>query len=308
MVILITYLRKFACIAATGAIMMYGSEILFWSVPPVGLSALDLGVTWLAYTLSAYGFLVALAYFKVSNWRGLFLCGAIYGWVVEGVIAGQMYLAFPVQLVWTPLAWHGLIVALGIFWLPRISLSWRLGKQIWLYCALGLGFGLWAMWWPLERQPMPGFSEIIAYLVGLSLVPIAAQLVIDRWGTSLLAVSKRESIAVGSLLSILWLIRAGLTLQLTVLAFPVLAGLTLWALRHQPQGVILIQRWVEVPANPARHFLFLIVPVMACMLAFAAWSLSLVPPTNMAIYAVTTGISALIYLDCLRRALKTSRS
>jgi hypothetical protein len=298
-----TYLKKLATLAGVGAILMYGSEMLFWSVPSVDLSVLDLLFTWLAYTLCAYAFLTLMLVFKVAHWRGIFVCGAIFGWLNEGVVSDTMYQNFPVQLAWTALAWHALIVALLIFWLSRITVAWRLQSQIALCALLGLGFGVWAMWWPLERQPMPGIIASQAYLTGLAFVPIGSQLTINRWGFTLLSCSRLEQILLAALFGGLWIIRAGLLLQWTVLSFPVLIGVALWMLRNQPEGKPMLEKWVATQAHPTRHILFMIVPITATIVMWTTWYMSFTPPTNIPIYILTITISVLLYFDCLRRTV-----
>ena len=52
---------------------------------------------------------------------GVILVGALYGWLVEGVVAATVYGPLPVSLVWTGVAWHGLLTV-GVGWwilLPR---------------------------------------------------------------------------------------------------------------------------------------------------------------------------------------------
>ncbi len=289
-------------VAATGAIMMYGSEMLFWSVPPDNSSATDLAVTWLAYSLCAYAFLALLVRYQVSTLHGLFLCGAIYGWLVEGVIVEEMYLSFPFQLAWTPLAWHALITALLIFWLWRLSAGWDTKRQIALLLAMGAGFGLWAMWWPAERQPMPGAAASVLYLLGLAAFPVIAQWLIDRYGKSLLAISKTEFLVVSGIFAAFWLMRFAAAPRWEMLTFPLLIAIALWALGRQPPGPPLLTRWVELPPRPLRHALFLLVPLIASAIAWTAWTLGFAPPTNIAIATVTMALSLGLFANAIRRA------
>ena len=282
--------------------MMYGSEVLFWSVPPQNVSAQDLGFTWLAYSLSTYVFLALLVQFRITAWYGLFLCGAVYGWLIEGVIVGEMYKSFPVQLAWTPLAWHMLLTVFVVFWLPRTLAVASLIRQLLTLLAMGVGFGIWALWWPIERQPIPEPTQVFTYLVGLAVFPIAAQFALDRWGVSLLAISRWEGIAVSSLLGALWLVQAAVTLRPEMLALPVLVGITLAALRHQPDGVLLLEQWLQKPVQPMRHHFFAAVPVLVWAMSTVAWAIEYYPPTNTVIFFVTTPLSVLVYMECLRRA------
>lgn len=296
---------RLACISAVGAIMMYGSEILFWSVPPANTTAQELALTWMAYSLCSAVFVGLLARFRVSDWRGLFLCGSIFGWLVEGVIVGEMYQEFPYQLIWTPLAWHALITALGMFWLVRVSAEWTVRAQIVFVAVMGLYFGLWALWWPIERQPMPGMVESVFYLIGLAAFPVAAQFVIDRWGWSLLDMTRAELGIAAFALAGIWLTQVHAAPKWLHLTLPMLLALTLWMLERQPAGPPMKQRWVAVRASPVRHGLFMIMPAITCLTACIGWSLGFAPPSNEAVFLLTVAASALIYLDCLRRAWRS---
>jgi hypothetical protein len=293
---------RFLCVAATGAIMMYGSEMLFWSVPPDDSSATGLAVTWLAYSLCAYAFLALLVRYQVSSLHGLFLCGAIYGWLIEGVIVEEMYLSFPFQLAWTPLAWHALITAPLLFWLSRLSAAWPATRQVALLVAMGMGFGLWAMWWPAERQPMPGPAVSLLYLVGLAAFPVAAQWLIDRYGKSLLAISTTEFYVVFAIFAALWLMRFAAAPRWEMLTCPLLIAIALWALGRQPPGPPLLPHWLEPPPQPLRHALFLAVPLIAAAIASTTWTLGFAPPTNIAVATVTVALSLGLFANALRRA------
>lgn len=295
-------LTRLLSIAATGAIMMYGSEMLFWSVPPDNSSVPDLAMTWLAYCLCTYAFLALLVRYQVSSLHGLFLCGATYGWLAEGVIVEEMYMSFPFQLVWTPLAWHALITAPVLFWLTRRSATWSIANQLALLLAMGAGFGLWAMWWPAERQPMPGAAASVLYLVGLSAFPVIAQWLIDRYGKSLLTISKTELHVIFGIFAIFWLLRFVSVPRWEMLTCPLLIAFALWALGRQPPGPPLLPRWLEPPQRPYRHALFLLVPLVTSTIAWSTWTLGFAPPTNIAVAAVTMALSLGLFANAIRRA------
>jgi hypothetical protein len=88
-----------AVVASLGLIATWGSENFFWSAPPDDLTLLGLLITWIAYTVCVAAALSAVLMSGVRGWPALFLGGAIMGWLVEGVVVGTMYEAFPFQLV-----------------------------------------------------------------------------------------------------------------------------------------------------------------------------------------------------------------
>jgi hypothetical protein len=79
----------------------------------------------------------------------------VYGWVAEGIVVDTMYgdptNPFPLSISWTGLAWHALLTV-GVGWhlLGRALTGEKPARTAWLSLAIGLVWGLWAVWWPAE--------------------------------------------------------------------------------------------------------------------------------------------------------------
>ncbi|RLG48328.1 MAG: hypothetical protein DRN92_01275 [Thermoproteota archaeon] len=59
-------------------------------------------------------FLSTITEFKVGSFGTLFLIGALFGWLVEGLIEQTLYESLPLSISWTGLACHSLIsVSIG---------------------------------------------------------------------------------------------------------------------------------------------------------------------------------------------------
>lgn len=252
-------LRYAAAALACGLIAVFASENLFWVFPPPGLTAAELFATWIAYSLACACALSAVAWTGCSGWRGLFLGGAILGFMIEGVVVGEMYLFFPFQVVWTPLAWHALITALVLGGAQRRGGAAGLGMQV----AAGAAIGGFAVYWPLDPShwptdgSVPATAAVLAYLVGLGLVVPAAHLVLDRIGT----VPRPHGavlLAVPAVALAVWVATGLADPDPVRLALPVMVGLTLWAMvRHGgaapvgfggPQGAVFRMSALVVPA------------------------------------------------------------
>lgn len=176
-------LRYVMASAALGAITYFGSEALFWVFPPAGAGPGELAATVLAYALASACVLSALILTGAGGLAGLFLAGALLGFLIEGVVVGTMYDGFPVQLVWTPLAWHALITGLGVVVLPRIMGQWAWWQQAAAMVVLGAVGGLMAGYWPMERADLPRTVAIFAYLMGFGTLAVAGHLTLDRLET-----------------------------------------------------------------------------------------------------------------------------
>jgi hypothetical protein len=167
-----TRLRWTAALA-TGYILMFFSEFLFVNV----YEEFDLGglpLLWLVYSLEAYLLLAIIAHFRVRNRWALFLAGAVYGWLLEGVVVQTMYAAFPFQVAFTGLSWHALIDVLVGVWLVRRALhGGSLRRTARLAVLIGLFWGLWAIWWAWEVADVltAGEFALFAFGTGLPLIP-----------------------------------------------------------------------------------------------------------------------------------------
>ena len=112
-------------------------------------------ITWIAYCFLGWIFLNLVRRYRVGSFAPLFLCGAVFGWVGEGVVVDTLYghpsSPFPLSISFTGLAWHALL-SVGVGWyLTGRALTEEKPTRIALVSlAVGAGWGLWAVWWPAE--------------------------------------------------------------------------------------------------------------------------------------------------------------
>jgi len=147
--------KKIAIVLATGFILFFYSERVFWSFPRPGDKFTDLFFGWLVYSLLAWVFLLLVRQCRIASFPALYLAGAVFGWLAEGVVVDTLYgnatNPFPASISFTGLAWHALIsVSIGWYWQGRVLRAAN-PSRIAAFCAtVGLGWGLWAAWWPAE--------------------------------------------------------------------------------------------------------------------------------------------------------------
>lgn len=146
------FLRGAGLVLACGFLLMYFSELVFWARPRLEDSLPNWLSTWAAYSLLAYLFLASIAHFHVRSVWALYLCGALFGWLAEGVLVRTMYDQFPLQLSWTGLGWHALISVWFGWYFLRNQLA---GNQFWkaglASAGLGLFYGVWGVFWRSEE-------------------------------------------------------------------------------------------------------------------------------------------------------------
>ena len=117
------FLLRLALVLCTGAIFVVFSELMFWGrydfAHKVGS---DLVPTIIVYSFMAYAFLIVVHVFRVSNLYALFMAGAVFGWLVEGVFVQTMYDDFPLNISFTGLAWHSILTVCCGWYLFRRAL------------------------------------------------------------------------------------------------------------------------------------------------------------------------------------------
>ena len=83
--------QKLVVVLATGYILFFYSERVFWSFLRPGDKWTDLVLGWLVYSLLAWVFLLVIRQCRVAGFPALFLAGAIFGWLAEGVVVDTLY-------------------------------------------------------------------------------------------------------------------------------------------------------------------------------------------------------------------------
>lgn len=195
-------LRRTAYILATGYILFFYSERLFWTVFRPTDTVADTLITWLAYCAPAYLFLALLQRFHIRHAGAVFLAGAVYGWLIEGCLAPTLYgtepsAPFPVSLLCTAVSWHALIsVWVGWYLVPQALRQRRHLQTLLLAVGIGVFWGLWAPFQWLETPAVvtsvPSFlgtglllTVLLVLSYGLAGGPAAAEFRPRRWGLAL---------------------------------------------------------------------------------------------------------------------------
>jgi hypothetical protein len=143
---------------ATGYILFFFSERLFWTVWWPGTRLPEVILTWLIYSTIAYLFLAVVSWSRAADFWSVFLAGAAYGWLVEGALANTLYgtqpsAPFPASISITGLSWHALISVMLGWWATEKALTANRPKM--LICVLaGVGL-LWGMWAMFPRRETP---------------------------------------------------------------------------------------------------------------------------------------------------------
>jgi len=278
---------------------MYFSEHLFWSRVRPSDSFKDWFVTWIAYSLMAFIFLVLVSYFRVKNIWSLFLAGAIFGWIGEGIVVQTAYDMLPLSISFTGLAWHALITVWGGWYATQKSLlstdTWSILK---LAIAVGFFYGLWAINWWLE--PDGGVSSIPEFatfsFITTSLVIFAYWLV--NWSSSESLILNRWVITfISGVFALYFCFVTIPTAPLAAIILPILFGLVYLGLRqnriNENEGSLLDIQSSRIPFW--NYISLLVLPVTSVLVYTFAISLNLQWHTNWILYIITTPLGFVLF-------------
>jgi hypothetical protein len=263
--------------------------------------------TWIAYSLVAFLFLTLVEHFKIRNIWPLFLAGAAFGWLTEGVIVQTTYESLPLSISFTGLAWHTLItVWTGWYAIRRSFISADSFATLKLSSVIGVCYGLWAIsWW---QEPDGGVSSLAEFakfsLVTTVLVIIAYWLA--NWSASEPFHPRRWVTLVISCVFVLYFLFVAVPAVPVALAIlPILLGLVFLGLRRNRMidaDDSLIGE-LSGPVPVLKYFSLLAVPLLAILIYFIALAANLQWQTNWILYLVTTPLGFILFGVSLYKSL-----
>jgi hypothetical protein len=296
-------LRAVEVVLAVGLIMFFFSETLFWGRP--GRAPFeDLMLTWLAYCVLAWALLCALSAFNVCTLGGLILCGALYGWLSEGVLAGTLYLGIPFQISWTGLAWHDLLSVCAGWYGLNLALKHSPARGGIVAALWGAFWGAWATtWWKPQEggmiTPLPAFAAHAITQGVLLIIGLAASRLFFRKGDFASQTGRWFVVA----LIIAWFIFVTVPQQplAPFVALPLfgLTTLTLWRhstrpLDHSRQTMLELMLLNErLPWT--RYLVLLLLPVCAVIVYALFLKTGTVLVFNQAVFWALTPVGFIVY-------------
>ena len=270
------------------------SELWFYPISGiVGLFELTL-----YYAVAAHVGLLVMMRLGAGGWLGFYLAAAFLGFVIEAVPVFEFFSAMPMTIVWTSMAWHGLVSGVLGIWMFRAAaargLWWFVG-----YAALFGGFlGLWAgYYWSVEPEGLR-FGEQLPWAFGMFalghvLIPAARSWQgADRW-----------VMWIGGAVIAFFFAVAGLWMFFPLsLALPVMVGLTFFAGRGVVSNAPL---WADIPVS--RFWVLLIVPVFAVAVYDLSEGTAWISELNALVFLIAGPVSVGLLAWCLWRAIKKGR-
>jgi hypothetical protein len=282
------FLRSLGLVLACGFILMYFSELVFWARPRLEDSLCNWLSTWFAYSLLAWLFLAAVTYFRVRSIWALYLCGALFGWLAEGVLVQTMYDQLPLQLSWTGLGWHALLGVWFGWYFLRLQLTGNhFSKAALASAGLGLFYGFWGFFWRYEEPATAASTGIFTmYVITSTFLAALAFLIYNRLARIPFHPNPLLTGIIGSLFLLLFAFVAVPAKPWAVLILPPLLGLlmlSLWKNRRDETRPALTGQ--DPGPVPLKQYLALtFVPLTAIPIYIFFSSLPWVLPTGWFVY------------------------
>lgn len=298
---MLDFLKRISLSLILGVIFVYFSELMFWATPinPEAPLTYEFVITWLFYSLAAYIFLFIISFFKVRSIWALFISGALYGWMIEGVIVQTTYEDLPFSISFTGLAWHALITVLcGWYLVSKTLQEKKPWKAIGVSIGLGLFYGFWSItWWVMEGATVFTTIPIFSLYVGVSsIILIAGYILYDLIPLPTFKPTIAELIVVG-LFIIGWYILDVIMLPLSLILIPLVAisVLTLWWNRRKESDKDL-NEYLNEKVPILRYSILLIIPVLAIGFYALSVAINLRVHTNWVVYLITTPLGFIMFI------------
>ena len=292
-------LKNILLVLSTGYVFVYFSEHLFWSRVRPGDSLIDWIGAWIVYSFMAFIFLVLVTHFRVKNIWALFLAGATFGWIGEGIVVQTAYDMLPLSISFTGLAWHAFItIWVGWYAIRKTLLFSNTWSMLKLATLIGLSYGLWAINWWIE--PDGGVSSILEFaafsFITTVLVIIAFRLA--NWSSSEVFVPRRwVIILISGIFALYFCFVTVPTAPLAVIILPTLFGLVYWGLRRNRSGedegslVDTLRGCVPI----WKYIILLALPATGVLFYSLATLLKLQWHTNWILYMITTPLGFILF-------------
>jgi hypothetical protein len=294
----------------TAYILTFYSEWMFWTGrPPSENYLLEAIPTWIAYAIITFLFLTAASYFRVQNFWAIFLAGALYGWLLEGVLVQTMYDDFPINISFTGLAWHALFaVIFGWWWLPS---RLRAGRAIIPCLLFGVGLGLWSTgWWTEPDVAIAPAESIFLYNFTFGLLLVPAYVLWSRFNLADFRPSRIELVGIFILTGLYFVFVTIPKQPLSLVVLPPLLGLVIWALRKNRQRTPEISPKMDA-ITFKKALPLLLIPLVASLVYWGAWSASangLTLPSMIFLYIITMPLGFILLGVSLYKTLVSGKN
>jgi hypothetical protein len=300
--------RRVTLVLTTGYTLYFFSEVVFWSEPgrvPFGEAV----ATWLVYSLLAFVLLDLVTRFHVRNIWGVFLAGAVVGWLAEGVVVQTVVESLPLSISFTGLAWHASIsVLVGWYLVGEALRRHDVPRLLTVSAALGAFWGVWAIWAWVDLGRVDPVGAFVVHAFVTSAPMIGAYAVQYLLGGGVFRPTKVGEVAVGALFLSLF-IGAVIAAPIELLLTPLLMAVAIIGLRRNQRAM------PASTAQPDRGWTrsswvvlvpLLLIPGIATAVYATAFALHLRWQTGWVVYAISTAAGFWFFINAFRRSSRAA--
>jgi hypothetical protein len=213
---------------------------------------------------------------------------------------GSPDMPFPITIVWTGLAWHALIAVLLGWYAMRRALARSFAHTLALAAALGLLWGVWALFWERQAPPVP-WPPFLLHAAVATLVLALAYRAGQWFDAAGFAVSRVDAAVLGVLVLAWFALVTVPTTGVWSLLLAALMGLAVLALRangrRERRGDFLALLGQPFPWS--RLLALAPIPVLATLAHEAGRAGAESPQTNLLVLAVTVPLGAIFFVVSL---------
>ena len=289
--------KRFLSSLACGYILMFYSEHMFWAHVRPNDNLLDYMATWIMYSILAVAFQLVVDYFRVKSIWALFLAGAVFGWLTEGIVVQTTYESLPFSISFTGLSWHALISVWVGWYAVRKAIQSGVGATLKVATAIGIFYGLWAIYWWNEPNEIAATPLAFALFAGMTtLLLIVSYMIYDRNMTTFTG-GRKLPIIIGVILLLYFVLIAIPTVPIAAVVLPPLLLIVYVVLRRnrrlEAQDGSLM---TLTEAPPLKNYLaVLAIPIIAVMIYSVAFSQGWQWYTNWVVYLITMPLGFLLF-------------
>lgn len=215
-------IAKLGMALGLGLLTIACSELWFYHVD----LRWDLWQVWLLYGIASYLMIAMMRLYRVG-WPGAVIAAGLFGIVIEGVVVPVLYEAPPLTILWTSLAWHGLLtIGCGLFGFRAVARKPLIAIPV--FAVAGCVLGVWLNFmWVAEQGPIVLDAFVMQVLLAYGMF-IVGHVVLDAVSDAPWTPNRTEIYVLWVLNIAVWALLWGLPLFPVSLLFPVLIAASWW--------------------------------------------------------------------------------
>lgn len=295
--------KRITLAISTGYIFFFFSERMFWGVwLSTDTLAENIG-TWLVYSVLAYIVLITIKQFNVRDMPTLFVVGALYGWIGEGIIAMTVFgaggIPFPWTISFTALSWHAPITVVAGWYLMRVWMEERQYKKLLiLVVSFGVFWGVWSMALPLETPPiMPSAFEFALHAFAITVLLVVSHGLFSWADPASFSASSFEKIILAVLVVLFALFITIPAVPYAVAVLPILFG-SVYVILRKNRSVETANDALSAMGKPVgvwNSLILLLMPLCATLIYAATVGNGIIFSTNFIVFFITMPLGFILF-------------